>query len=138
MAVLKLVVACVLAWLPAVYGMHTVSYALGRPDSTRFVVGVFALIALAIVIGLVELARPRRWAGPLVLPVLGALAMVPLVVVSWPLQYDEDPVEWAVWLAAVGFLVCAVALVARSRRRVLWGSLGGFYVACVLMDVLRG
>jgi hypothetical protein len=138
------VVLSVVAALPSYYGVGMVSYALGRPDTTRFVVGFFALVALGFAALLLGLAgsglAAAGWRVPAVIPVLAALAVVPLVVMSVPLQYDQDlPVGIAV-LATAGVVIGGTSLAARSTRQALVVFLslsGAFYLACILMDLLR-
>lgn len=128
----------------AYYGMHMVSYSLGHPDSQRWIVGVFAVVALGLASGLLAVAGAALsrigWQPAPLVAVVGAAALLPLVVTSLPLQYDEDPPSWTPALAAAGFLLAGSVLWAGPRRRA-WvataSALGGFYALCLVLDLFR-
>ncbi len=126
---------------PTLFGLNLVSYAVGSPDSARFYVGLFAVVALCL--AAVPLHAAGRvlyrsgWRPLLVVPVLGALCVLALVAVSVPRQYDEGTPMPVLLLAVVGVIAGGTALSARAPTRAVrlgLGALGCFYVVCLLLD----
>lgn len=129
------------AVLPALFGVNLVSYALGNPDTPRYFVGLYALVGLGAAGALLHVAglqlRRLGWQPPYAAPVLGALAVLPLIVLSLPLQYDQDPPFVAVLAATAGVVLGGAALSARTPHRappVGLAALGAFYLTCLLLD----
>lgn len=140
---LALAAACgVAAAGPVFGGLNLVAYALGSPDSPRYFVGLVAVVALLLAGGLLYIAgRLLATVGvrpPVALPALSALAVLPLLVASVPLQYDQDPPLALLALASAGVVVSGVSLAARDPRSSVvlgLGSLAVFYVVCLLLDL---
>ena len=131
----------VVALPPALFGLNLASYAVGSPDSPRFFVGLVAVLALGLAAAPLYAAgrvlAGSGWRPPLTVPTLSALALLPLIVVSAPREYDDGTPMPALIVGVAGVLVAGTALSARAPRlavRLGVGSLAAFYLACLLLD----
>ncbi len=123
------------------FGLNLVSYAVGSPDTFRLYVGLIAVIALGLaavpLYAAGRLLADSGWQLPRNASALGALALLPLIVVSAPLNYDERAPMPVLLLATAGVVAAGTALSARAPRlavRLGLGALALFYAVCLLLD----